>query len=208
MKPKTKKILLISLAALTLGSLLISFLSPSNPKLISSTPSNSGNLSDPNLPITLQFDRQVDLVDFSFTITPSETINSANLDSNTIQINFGKSLLINTKYLISINYKSRPLTQLSFTTNAPPGIQYDARFNQNIQSELDTQYPLIAKTPYNTSSYRVVYGGPMTLEIIIKETGVSPEIAIKEIRAWVTSEGGDATTHKYVVASPSPAPTN
>lgn len=200
MKPKTKKILLISLAALALGSLLISFLSPSNPKLISSTPSNSGNLSDPNLPITLQFDRQVDLADFGFTITPSETINSANLDSNTIQINFGKSLLINTKYLISINYKSRPLTQLSFTTNAPPGIQYDARLNQNIQSELDTQYPLIAKTPYNTSSYRVVYSAPMTLEITLKNPSLTSEEVVAEIKGWITQNGGDATTHKYVLA--------
>ena len=202
MNPKYKKIIIV-FAILTLIAFLLSFFIKKSPQLLSSYPSNNSNLNDPNSPIALEFDQKIDINDYKFVITPIETFTPIQISDTEISISFSKSLLINSKYTLIIQYKNEPVGQIVFTTNAPPGTQFDARFNQDIQNELDAQYPLIAKTPYETPTLRVVYSAPMTLEITIKNRGISSQKATEEVRSWVTSVGGDATTHKYIISNQS-----
>lgn len=203
---KLLKTLLVVVGVVVLLAISILDLRPKAPKLIEPIPKTIPNLADPNAPLTLMFDRAVALNDFSFTLKPAEEIMPEATDQTTIVINFKKPRAINLKYLLTANYKNSPLFELTFTTNVSQNTQYDARFNQEIQKELDQDYPLITQTPHNTPLYRVVYSAPMTLEITIKNPSIGSTEAIADAKEWVRSLGGDVEAHKYVIAPPSPAP--
>lgn len=207
MNPKYKKIL-VALTIISIGAFILSFFITKKLTIISTYPVKDSNLSNLNSPIVLEFNQKINLNDFKLEIIPIETFVSEQEVDTKITLKINKTLQINTKYSLKIVYKDKLIDTLSFTTNAPKDTQYDARFNQDVQNELDTQYPLIKKTPYNTTLYRVVYSAPMTLEITIKNENILPEKAFSEIRAWVTSVGGDADAHTYVISDkplPSPA---
>ena len=211
MNLKYKKIF-IALTVISLGVFIFSFFVTKKLNLISTYPVKDSNLTNLNSPILLEFNQKINLADFKFEVTPTETFSSEQNGDTKITLKPNKTLQINKKYSLVITHKNKQVETLSFTTNASKDTQYDARFNQDIQNELDTQYPLIAKTPYTTSLYRVVYSAPMTLEITIKNPEISSMEAINDIKSWVTSVGGDADAHKYVISDtpyvPSPTRTS
>lgn len=199
MNLKYKKILII-LAIVSIGVFMLSFFITKKLTLISSYPTKDSNLSNLNSPITLEFNQKISLSDFKFEIIPTETFSLEQSGGTKIIIKLDKTPKINTKYSLNILYKDKHVDIVNFTTNVPKDTQYDARFLQDTQAELDAQYPLIAKTPYSTPEYRVVYSAPMTLKITIKNPNIASQKVIEEIRAWVTQNGSDASAHKYILA--------
>jgi hypothetical protein len=200
MKYINKKILLI-LSIIAFTTLLISMVYRPDPKLINSNPKTGTNISNLDQSILLEFNKEIKLEDFSFKIDPNEDFTPVLSENRIVTLNFHKTFPINKKYLLTIVYKGKQLGEvIHFTTNVPKSTQYDARFNQEIQAELETQYSLMSKTPYETDEYRVVYSAPFTLEITIKNKSISTTDAISEVKVWVTKNGGDSMAHKYVVA--------
>jgi hypothetical protein len=179
---------------------LFSLLSPKLPIIIKSLPKHNSLQNSVTNPLIIQFDAPVIFSDFTIISTPKEDWTISQVDNQTISINHQKYLFSNTKYMITLSYKGRPLPDYVFTTAAG---QSDPRFLQDIKLKMDMQFPLMAITPYNTSQYRVVYSAPLTLEITIKNRNLTTVEAIDQVKSWVTKNGGDADSHKYVIAATS-----
>ncbi|MFH1244553.1 MAG: Ig-like domain-containing protein [bacterium] len=102
----------------------------------------------------------------------------------------------NTTYRLSIQLGGSVLHQFSFTTKVT---QTDQVVLDQIHLELKDKYPLAQKTPYSTPEYRVIYSAPLTLEITLKTSALTPAQAISQIQSWVKSQGLDPTTHQFLV---------
>lgn len=203
---------LILLTVIALGTLIFSILSSTSklatlPKAINSIPKPDAKNSDVFSSVFIQYDKDVLVDDLSVVSTPSEDWSLKQTNKTSIEISHKLALHPSTKYELIVSWKSRPLVPLIFTTQASQG---DPRLVQTLTEELNRDYPLSKQTPYTNDAYYVVYSAPMTLEITIKNENILPEKAFSEIRAWVTSVGGDADAHKYVINDeplPSAAPT-
>jgi len=199
-----KKFLLF-LAILSIGTLLFSlFFSQKTrlglPQLVYSTPTTNSLGADVFNPVMIQFDKPILVKDFTIISSPEESWDLAQEGQNSLRISHSLALRPSTKYQLVLSWKSSPLPALTFTTQSSQG---DPRLVQTLTQELNRDYPLAKLTPYNTPLYRVVYSAPMTLEITIKNRGISSQKATEEVRSWVTSVGGDATTHKYIISNQS-----
>lgn len=203
MNLKYKKYLFV-LAVLVLLSFLISIFSSKTPSLISSFPSNNANLDAFNSPITLEFNQKINPNNFTFTISPNETFSVNQWGPTKIILTLDKTFRINSKYILEISYKNKHLTQIAFTTNAPPNTQFDARFLENIQQDLNHNYPLMAVTPYQTANFRVVYTAPLQLTITPTNSQIPQDQILEQVKSWVSSRGVDAASHQYLFLSPFP----
>lgn len=200
MNPKHKKVIII-FSFLAITSLAFSFFITRKITIVSSLPKNNSNITNVNTSIILEFNQKINLDNIKLTITPEESLTLTQIENTKVVIDFDKPLQINSKYSVLIFYKEKQIDQLFFTTNISSDIQYDARFLEEVQKNMDNKYPIIAKTPYNNSLYRVVYSAPLTLEITLKNPNITTEKAISDIRTWVESVGGDATAHKYIISN-------
>lgn len=206
MNLKYKKYLVL-LAILSLSSFLFSFFVTKKLALVSSIPANNSNLNIFTQPILLQFNQSINLGDFKFQISPEEPFTPSQDEKTRIILTFSKVFQINTNYLLTIFYKGKQMDQINFNTNIPSNTQYDARFLEDVQNNMDNKYPLMAKTPYETKDYRVVYSAPLTLEITLKSSNLTSSDAISAVKSWVTQNGGDSMAHKYVIGTgPIPSP--
>jgi methionine-rich copper-binding protein CopC len=177
---------------------------PALPKIISSLPSANSTSVLVTDPIQLKFDQPVDPSLLTVSSNPPEVWAIQSGDDNTIATLKSKQYLrAETPYSLSILYHNQPTFTLNFKTIPQQG---DPRYTQGVLQEMSHDYPLAKFTPYETTQYLVVYSSPMTLEITLKSPNIPHDQAISDIRAWVTSVGGDATAHQYVIATQSPAP--
>lgn len=167
------------------------------PEIILSTPQNNSVGNSVTSPLSLKFNLPIIVGDIRVNSNPNEDWELTQVDKQTISLNHKKYLQSNTKYFLSFSYKGSPLTSIVFST---AGGQNSPRYFQELESELDRDYPLAIKTPYETSSFRVVYSLPLTLEITLKNSDLSEDEVIAEVKSWVTKNGGDATAHKYIFA--------
>lgn len=167
------------------------------PQIINSVPTKNSQNFDVFLPLSLVFDKDVITSDLRITSSPQENWELSQIDRNTITISHKLALRPSTKYSLLLTWKNQPLDSFVFTTRASQG---DPRLVQTLTEEFNRDYPLAKKTPYISDAYYVVYSAPMVLEITIKNPAITPEKAFSEIRAWVTSVGGDANAHKYVIS--------
>jgi hypothetical protein len=178
------------------------------PQLLTSLPAQDSQKVSLTDPVRLKFDQEVDPSLLTITSTPTEEwFIQAGDDKSIIILKSKQYFHVETKYVINISYKNEPISTLNFKTIAQQG---DPRYTQEVLSEMDRDYPIAVKLPYTSNLYRVIYSAPMTLEISIKNDNILPEKAFSDIRAWVTSVGGDADAHKYVISDeplPSAAPT-
>lgn len=202
--PKLKRILIAILAVISVLAILFIYFStkktnkPSEPvAIISSVPANDSQNASVFDPIKITFNQTVDPADLSVISVPAEdwTVSSNTQDS--VSLNHKVYLRVATNYKLTISYKGSVLGILNFETVKS---QNDPRQLQNLQSELNRDYPLASLTPYETADYRVVYSAPLTLEIDLKSS-ISSEDAISQIKSWVKTNGVDPDTHKYVVVS-------
>lgn len=179
---------------------------PPLPQLISSSPISNAQRVSLTDSIQLKFDQDIDSTRLVIKSSPPEdwSIQVGN-DNSTIILKSKKYLQVETSYSLSILYGDKSVSTLNFKTIPQQG---DPRYTQGVLKEMDRDYPLAVKLPYNTPSYRVVYSAPLTLEITLKNQNISSATAIGDIKAWVTQNGGDASSHKYVIGTdplPSPA---
>lgn len=192
------------------------------PKILLSSPAEGSDRASLTEPIQLKFDQEIDPTLFTVTSTPTEEWTIEPGDSKfVITLKSKQYLRVETKYSLSVAYNNQAVSTLNFKTIPQQG---DPRYTQGVLKEMDRDYPIAQKLPYNSTLYRVIYSAPMTLEITIKNENITSEKAFSDIRTWVTSVGGDASAHKYVISdkplssvapaitttptkSPSPSPT-
>lgn len=228
MKKFLNKKILIILSIITLIILIFSLFYKSklpSPQLLSSSPTSNSQRVSLTGSIQLKFDQNIDLARLTVTSNPPEDWSIQSGDDNSLIILRSKQYLrVETEYFLSILYDKQLISTLNFRTTPQQG---DPRYTQQVLQEMARDYPLSVKLPYSTSQYRVVYSAPLTLEITIKNPNLTSAQAISEIKSWVTSVGGDAGAHKYVIgtnplpsdisssaavpaktASPSPTPFN
>jgi len=205
-KTKTKVIFVI-IVLIIIGIVFILFSSKktgvsSSVSITNSIPANDALGVSVFDPVTLTFNQPVNASSFYASSDPSEVWNITQYSPNTIQLNHAQYLRVYTSYKITILYNERLIEILNFQT---ANEQNDPRELQTIQEEQNKDYPLLSLTPYDTSDYRVVYVGPLTLEIYLKSS-INPQDAILQVQSWVQSNKVDPTTHKYNVVTASSAP--
>lgn len=146
--------------------------------------------------INYQFNQDVSLQDISFHFTPEVATTITQKSQGFLILTPKRTLQPATTYTIIPSWRGEKLPALSFTTQVT---QTDPLLIENMKTELERDYPLGQKLPLNTSQYRVVYSSPLTLEITIKNPNLTSQEVIDEIKSWVTKNGADASTHKYVI---------
>ncbi len=201
MKINIKK-LIIPFSILTGIIFIFSLFINQVPKIVSSTPINGGTIGSIDSPITIAFDRQVNFQDFAFTLVPEEQLETTFQNDKSISLKTIKPLRYKTAYSLNIKYKTKSLSVISFTTTVPPNTQFDARLIDDVVTQRNTQFPLLLKTPYENSNYKIYYISPLTIEIKIKNSDLSAGEVLEEVKSWVTQNGGDVSSHKFTIATP------
>jgi hypothetical protein len=203
MKKLLNKKVLIILSIVTLLFLIFSLFykpRPPLPKLLSSLPTQGSQKVLVTDVIQLKFDEGVDPSLLTANSNPPEDWSLQTGNDSTIAVAKSKQLLrVETAYSLSILYGGQLVSTLNFKTIPQQG---DPRYTQQVIQEMARDYPLAKFIPYDTPLYRVVYSAPMTLEITLKSPTISRAQAISDIKSWVTSIGGDASAHQYVIAKP------
>lgn len=202
----SKKFLII-LGIVAIIALIFSSIKPKliPPVLLASNPQNNQVKVSTVLPIELKFKEQVVNDEFIVSSVPETSWTPTQKDPTTISLTHPKQLIPSTPYLLTIMWNETVVAKLSFTTEAT---QQDYEVIKNVKDEVARNYPLARLVPVETSNLRAIYSAPMTLEITLKNPNLTSTEAIDEVKSWVTDKGGDAVSHKYVVASPSSNPTN
>jgi hypothetical protein len=178
-------------------------ITPQEPIAISSsTPANDSTEVSVFDPITITFNQPVDASTIDITSGPAESWTISQMGPNSIEVNHKLYLRVAMSYVLNILQHGASIATLTFETAHE---QNDPRELQGLQTDLNQNYPLLSLTPYDTPDYRVVYSGPLTIEIDLKSS-IGPQDAIQEVQSWVQSNGVDPSTHKYTVVNPSPSP--
>lgn len=199
----TSKLFLITLFILVVATFTISIIKTkvSAPVLISTTPSeNSKNISVLG-GIGFEFNEKIIASDFTITSSPEETWIISQKDDFTLIAKAEKTLHSETKYQLNLNWKTKLLDTVFYTTEKN---QTDYELINDIKAEVARDYPLSKFTPYDAPQLSAVYGPPLTMEITIKNSNLSSQEAIDQVKNWVKDKGGDVDAHKYVIVSAKP----
>lgn len=202
----SKKFLLI-LAFIAFPTLILAFLPKKEPipKLLQITPPDQGRNVSVIGTITAEYDISVDSSQFVISSVPPADWKVTQSRDKILTFASIKPLERYTKYTLTINWGDQVLHTLSFTTQ---DTQQDYEVIQNVKDEIAKNYPLARLMPLETSNFRIIYSQALTLEITIKNPNLTSAEVIAEVKSWVTQNGGDAESHKYIIAAPSPVPTN
>lgn len=195
---KNKRLLLLLFPLLVIIVVIISLRKSSGPiapVVLRSLPQTNATSASVFDPVLITLDKPVDSALISISSSPHEewTVTS---DENTLVLEHAQFFRVNTDYSVSITHDETLLFNLPFKTSEQ---QNDPRYLQELQKEIDQEYPLVVNTPYETSALRVVYISPMTLELTLKNNSLTTSEAISQIKSWVSSNGGDPLAHKYQV---------
>ena len=202
MKQFFRKKTIFILLAVTLVVVVVSlFYRPVNPlpNIISTSLTTSSTKVNYFDPLRLKFDQSINPSLLSIKSVPEESwsVTSAIGDPTSIVLDHAQYFRVNTDYSLTIFYNNQQIHVLKFRTTPQ---QSDPRYVQEVNKEMARDYPLATKVPYENNDIKIVYSAPMTLEITIKNGSISSQAATEEVKSWVTSVGGDAATHKYVIA--------
>lgn len=203
---KYKNYILIVVGLLSFIFLLIGKKYPSLPRVTSFSPNDNSQSIDLRAVPTYQVDISPTLSDFTLTSTPNVNFTLSLPSPNTLLANHSLAFQPATTYTLTLSWQGHILQTHTLTTIKS---QEDPLLIQNMNDELARDYPLAQKLPYNIPSYRLVYSAPMTLEITLKNPNLTSAEVIDEVKSWVTSVGGNADAHKYVISDkplPSPLP--
>lgn len=199
---KINKRALIFVSLFTLAVFIISLFTNRYPKVVNSSPQNGSITQSINSPIIIYFNRDIVLNKLNITVSPTEEFNLDLIDNKTLSITPQKPLRYETPYFLQISYQNKQITTINFKTSTPPGTQFDARLIDDIVTERNNQYPLLLITPHETPNYKAYYIAPLTIEVKIKIKDLFESEIIAEVKSWVTQNGGDVASHKFVVATP------
>ena len=196
-----KKIIII-LSLITFVVVIIAlFTKPATPlpQIVSTSPiSNSRNVNYFD-PIIIKFDQKVDPARISIASLPEEKWSINLSDNNSIILNHAQYFRVDTKYTLDIFYDEQLLSTLAFTTIHQ---QSDPRYVQSVVKQMEEEYPLATKIPFENSSFLIKYTSPLTISITIKNPSLTSQEIIDEVKSWVKSSGGDVDAHKYIIATP------
>lgn len=180
-----------------LGLYLSSTRPPAPPVLVSSSPANNALQVGLLDPVIFEFETPVLASDFAIASTPSLSWQVKNQGQYMVVATHSPAFSSATRYSLALSWRGASLLTHNLTALQT---QEDVVLIQNMKAELARDYPLGQKTPYETTAFRVVYSAPLTLEITLKNTTLSAETALADIRSWVQSNGLDPASHKYVVS--------
>jgi hypothetical protein len=166
--------------------------------IVSSIPAQGASGVSVFDPIVVTFNQDVDQLTFTATSDPTENWTVSQNTPDSLKIDHKLYLRVATTYKLTVLQHGFPIGEITFETARE---QNDPRLLQNLQSELDRDYPLAKLTPYETPDYRVVYSAPLTFEIGLKSS-IETQEAISQVQSWVLSHGVDPSTHKFEVVSP------
>jgi len=208
MKKYITKKTILALGLITLISIIIAVIFTSKKAhltIISSLPASKTQNVRLGLPIILELNQAVNASLIKVQSTPEENWDISNRDQDTVILSHKLAFHPNTTYNLEILSEDKIIYSLEFTTEKSQG---DIRLIQTIEEKMKEEYPLSKQTPYIQPNYLVVYSVPMTLEITLKNPNLTSAEVIAEVKSWVTSVGGDASAHKYVIGTdPLPSPT-
>ncbi len=188
---------LIIFGVLVLITLIISLIiKPTTilPEIIKTSPverSTKVNYFD-NISFTFNVDIDPTLV--SLTSIPEENWQKSPKSTREIIFNSAQYLQVNTQYILTLSYQNKPIHTLTFTTIPQ---QSDPRYVQEVNNEIERDYPLAVKTPYDAPGFTVVYSKPLALEITLKEGVEERSEIINAVRDWVKESGLDPDSHTY-----------
>lgn len=69
----------------------------------------------------------------------------------------------------------------------------DQNFDIEIQKKIQEKFPLLQFLPYQTTTWKIDYIGPLSLEVILQKDTL--EIR-EEVSSWIRSKNVDPTTHQ------------
>lgn len=201
MKKLLSKKNIIILAGISLITLVVSLIyRPGTPlpQLLSSTPTeNALNVSVTNA-LLLKFDSAIDTERIKvISNPPEEWVIQNGINPKIVSLKSKQFLYADSQYTLTITYGDELLTTLNFKTIPQQG---DPRYTQSVLLEMENDYPLAVKLPHIESNYRLIYSAPLTIEITSKNPNLTSQELIDEVKTWVTQNGVDASTHKYVIA--------
>ncbi len=208
MKQFFRKKTIFILLAVTLVVVVVSlFYRPVNPlpNIISTSLTTSSTKVNYFDPLRLKFDQSINPSLLSIKSVPEESwsVTSAIGDPTSIVLDHAQYFRVNTDYSLTIFYDNQQIHVLKFRT-APQ--QSDPRYVQEVNNEMARDYPLATKVPYENNIFKIVYSAPLTLEITLKNSNITSQKAIEEVKSWVAQNGGNASAHKYVIATAHQAP--
>lgn len=197
----TNKKLLLSFAIATLILFIISLVvrpATPTPTLLSTSPTDNAVGVSYLEPLKLTFDAPIDPTLLSITSIPEESWRVTSSIKNVVDIKSEEYLLVNTQYTVNINYNQKLLKTLTFTTIPQ---QSEPRANKAVVDEIQRDYPLANKVPYQAPGFTVLYKSPHTLEITLKEGVEERSEIINAVRDWVKESGLDPDSHTYVFSN-------
>jgi hypothetical protein len=192
---------LFALGSLTLLLFLLPFFfkkAPPLPAVVSSSPANNAQAVDYFDDIEFKLDQAVDISSLSLSSIPEESWSIVEEGNNVYVAKSAQYLKVDTAYVVNLAYQGAPIYALNFKV-APQ--QSDPRYAQEVVNELERDYPLAAKTPYEEPGFSVVYSAPLTLAITIKNESAARMDIAGTIRDWVEENGLDPDSHSYSFAN-------
>lgn len=202
MKILRNKKFLVFLGIITLIIFIVALFykpTPPLPEITSTSPIQNSTQANYFDTVQIKFNQSIDPELVSIVSNPKEDWIITNVGQDAISLKSKKYLQVDTSYTLNILYENQPVHTLNFKTIHQ---QSDPRYAQEVMDEIARDYPLSLKTPYETSSYSLVYSLPLTLEITLKNSNLTEDEVVEEVKSWVTKNGGNASTHKYVVVTP------
>jgi hypothetical protein len=196
-----KNLIIFSIGIILLGTLILLPMSyrPIPITIEATTPLDKSTQNSVMINPQIQFNKSILASDISIASSPDENWTINQVDKQTISLSHKKYLYLNTKYVLTIKYLDQVVSIYTFST--APG-QTDPRFLQQVQDKMDAQYPLMGETPRFTQGYSLVYSAPLTLEITILDSKITPSDIILQAKAWVTQNGLAPDSHQYKIAQP------
>lgn len=191
---------IIGFGGLIIIILVYSLIRPSliTPTLLESDPPNNFNKLSTINPIQLEFRDEVINTDFKITSVPEVNWQVNQVYDRVISLSHEKQLTPSKPYLLKIIWKNKEVTTLSYKTE---DTQQDYELIKNVKEEIAKNYPLAKLMPYDTLGYSLVYTGPLTLEITLKNPNLKSQEVIDEVKGWVSANGANAEAHKYFVTT-------
>ena len=102
-------------------------------------------------------------------------------------------------FLLKPAPKETDLHPDSFSTPIPIAEEELSIFEEQEQIRI-TSYPLIDKTPYQTTLFEITYSGPLELKVIM--FGENQEQIINEVNIWLKENGVDPDSHTIKFTRP------
>lgn len=197
-------LLLVALIALLLGVLLALRSGAAPLSVVSIQPADRATIDPQSLTdVAITLSRQPtsgELKSFTLDLAPPLALEPATLEGNTVHFRVTESATARTLYTATLQSKRQTLVHWQFTTALPAGegLGDPLKFQEIYEHDI-LDYPLLVKTPYETSDYTVFYSASRTLTIKKKTTSTKTETQMRqEVLQWIEDQDGDPSSHTII----------